>query len=353
MNKKLLTLAIGAALSAGAVVTAQAGTTLYGHFHVSADRYDNGVTELSVIANNSSRFGIKGDEDLGGGMKAIYQVESGIFNVDDGVGGFGATLRNTFVGLSGAWGAVKIGRHDTPLKDISRAVDRFNEQVGDARNLVGANLAAGNIGNMDARVNNMVRYESPKIAGGLTFNALHTSDDGAELLGNASHKHSSANAIWSQGPVWAAVAYSERGNAGTGEDTKDVRAVGRFDFGMGDVGAFYEQMSDLAGVSGRDQDVYGVFGSVKIGGATRVKAQYYKAKDVDGTAAVDGGKLMAVGLDHDLGKKTKVYVNYAKTTNDSGTIYNVASSPGGHGDLLPAASGNDAKVASVGLIVDF
>ena len=347
MNKKLLAVAVGAVLSAGAMVTVQADTTVYGHFHLSYDRTDNDVAKESAMANNSSRFGIKGDEDLGGGMKAIYQIESGIFNVDDGAGGLGATLRNTFVGLSGAWGAAKLGRHDTPTKDLGRAIDRFNEQVGDARNLI------GNKGNFDSRVSNMVRYESPKIAGGLTFNALHTSNNGAELGPNTAEKVTSANVIWNQGPVFAGVAYQTQANTTGTEDPSSIRVAGRFDFGMGDAGAYYEKMKDLSGVDGRDQSVYGVFGSVKFAGAFRVKGQYYKADDVDNTAAVDGAKMYAVGLNYDIGKKTQIYTNYAKTKNDSGANYAVTSGPGGHGESLTVANGNKISAVSVGMIIDF
>src|SRR3989304_1240195 len=91
MNKKLLIAAVGAALVAGPMMAAQAAPTVYGHFHMSLDRYDNGKdatsagsTERGVMNSNSSRFGIKGDEDLGGGLKAIYQVEGGVFAADDG-----------------------------------------------------------------------------------------------------------------------------------------------------------------------------------------------------------------------------------------------------------------------------
>lgn len=347
MNKKLLTVVVGAALSAGAMITAQADVVLYGHFHMSMDRIDNDTTKQSYMASNSTRFGIKGSEDLGGGMKAIYQMESGVFNADEGDGGLGATLRNTFMGLSGAWGSAKIGRTDTPTKTLYRKVDRFNEEVGDLRTTV------GNKGNFDARVNNMAIYESPKIAGGLTFAALHTSNSGDEAAVNTADKVTSASVIWDKGPVFAGAAYQVQGNSTGTEDPSNIRLVGRFDFGMGDVGGLYDRSSDLSGVSGRDQDVYGIFGSVKIGGATRFKAHYVRAKDVDGTAATDGTKLYALGIDHNLGKKTRVYANYAKSSNDSGANYAVATGGAGHGDTLGATTGLDISGISVGMVIDF
>lgn len=348
MNKKLLTIAVGTALSAGVMITAQADTVLYGHFHMSLDRLDNDVVKDSRISNNASRIGVKGNQDLGGGMKAIYQLETGVVALDEGTGGLGGTLRNSFIGLSGPWGTVKVGKHDTPTKDLGRKLDRFNEEIGDARNIYGAG------GAFDPRPSNMVRYESPKIAGGLTFNALHAGNNGAEQpLPNTAEKVTSANVIWDQGPIFAGLAYAVNGNATGTEDSTSIRAAGRFDFGMGDVGGLYERMSDLSGVSGRDQDVYGVFGSIKVGSVSRVKAQYFKAKDIDGTAAVDGGKLMAVGFDHNLGKTTRVYVSYAKIKNDSGATYNITSSNGGHGEVLPVSAGRDSSAISTGMVIDF
>ncbi|MEK7207402.1 MAG: porin, partial [Pseudomonadota bacterium] len=114
MNKKILMAAVGMALVAGPMVAAHAASaTVYGHMHMSMDRYDNDVNEEGMMSNNSSRFGFKGDEDLGGGLKAIYQAESGVFTIDEG-SGFGGTLRTTYMGFAGSWGTVKFGRHDTP-----------------------------------------------------------------------------------------------------------------------------------------------------------------------------------------------------------------------------------------------
>src|SRR3990167_6336854 len=110
MKKKLLMAAVGAALVVGPMVAANAAATLYGRFHLSMDRQDNGgdpAIEQGLISSNTSRFGIKGDEDLGGGLKSIYQMETS-FTADEGGGSLAG--RNTFVGLAGEMGTVKIGR---------------------------------------------------------------------------------------------------------------------------------------------------------------------------------------------------------------------------------------------------
>ena len=74
------------------------------------------------MSSNSSNIGFRGSEDLGGGLKAIFQIESAI-NIDTGSGGLGS--RNSNVGLSGGWGTVFYGNWDTPYKVITLKADPF------------------------------------------------------------------------------------------------------------------------------------------------------------------------------------------------------------------------------------
>src|SRR3990167_6723429 len=363
MNKKLLMVAVGAALVAGPMLAAQAETKLYGHFHMSLDRFDNDTNEDGRVSSNSTRIGVRGTEDLGGGLKSIYQLETGVAAIDEGTGGLGGTLRNSYVGFAGDWGAVKVGRHDTPTKDLNRKLDRFNEEIGDARNFIGAGVS-------DARVSNMIRYESPSF-GGATVTVQHTSNDASgttstvtaapgsvttTTTGEATasvQKSTSANLLWTSGPLFAGLAYEEQGST-TSDNPTDLRLAGRYDFGDFDVGLFWETMSDLVGVSGVDQDVLGVLASFKFAN-NRVKFQWYDADDIDGTAAEDGAKLWAISLDHLFSKTTRAYVSYAKVENDNGTTaYNIASANGGHYEALPATTlGASVTGFSAGMVIDF
>jgi len=270
-------------------------------------------------------------------------LETGVAAIDEGTGGLGGTLRNSYVGFAGDWGAVKVGRHDTPTKDLNRKLDRFNEEIGDARNVIGAGV-------FDARVSNMIRYESPSF-GGATVTVQHTSNNGAEAT-VGTQKDTGVNLLWTSGPLFAGVSYEELGSA-TSDNPTDLRLAGRYDFGDFDVGLFWETMSDLGGIAGVDQDVLGVVASFKFAN-NRVKFQWYDADDVDGTAAEDGGTLWAIGLDHIFSKTTRAYVSYAKAENDSGAGYNIASSNGGHGEVLAATTaGASVTGFSAGMVIDF
>lgn len=348
MKKKLLMAAVGAALVAGPTVAVHAATTLYGHMHMSYDRMDNDNNqENGILANNSSRFGIKGSEDVGGGLKAIYQVESGTFQADDGSGGFGATLRNTFVGFSGGWGTVKIGRHDTPMKEVGRKLDDFNEQFGDARTLI------GNAGAFDLRVSNMIRYDTPKFGGGFTASIMQTSNNGSnDNLGNTNNKVNSLNAQYSSGPIWAGLAWEEQGVTGSNDNPTNIRLMGSYTFNDIELGLLWDMMSDLGGVAGADRDALGLFASYKMGN-NKLKFNYIKLDELDNTPNT-GADMIAIGVNHSLSKTVTLYANYAATSNDNLAANGVVSGAAGHdSNVLAPALGKDYTGYSLGTIIKF
>ncbi len=352
MNKKLLIAAVGAALVAGPMLAAQADTTVYGHFHESMDHYDNGgTTEKGLLNSNSSRFGIKGNEDLGSGLKAIYQVESGIFNADDGSGGstgaqlgLGGQLRNTYLGFAGSsWGSVKFGRHDTPVKDMSRAIDAFNEEIGDMRTYVGNST-------FDNRVSNMVRYDSPSFSG-VQFGLLY----GASEV-NTDVRTTSGSVTWTQGPIYLGLGYeTQKAHSSALKDANDIRLAGKFNVtNEFYIDALYDKMKDLNGTSGNDSKAWSLGAGYKMAN-NLFKLQYAKADKTDKATTADGAKAWVVGVDHNFSKTTKVYFDYAKATNDAGSTRNISSSYGGHGvTAVPAvAAGKDPKGYSLGMVLNF
>lgn len=134
MKKSALALAVAAAL-VGFGSAAYADTTLYGSARVSVDYNDvsapDGVTDTSNlyqsnwdVYNNSSRLGVRGEEDLGGGLAAIYQYE---FGVDITEGGNFNSNRPKWVGLKGAsWGSITAGTQWTPYYNVIGIGDIFN-----------------------------------------------------------------------------------------------------------------------------------------------------------------------------------------------------------------------------------
>ncbi len=384
MNKKLLMAAIGAALAAGPMMAAQAAPTVYGHLHLSLDNYkvDNATgassstTQRSLLNSNSSRFGLKGDEDFGGGLKGIWQVESGVFSATDGSGGFGSPLRNTFVGFAGSWGTAKFGRHDTPMKDMGRMVDLFNEQIGDARTVVGNNNGTVNGVNtgqsFDNRISNMVRYESPNMGGvkaNLSYGMPECNTTASVANSNCSGngtRTTSGDVLWSGGPVTAGLGYEKDNTGGVTNTPKIMRLIGKYSMADLTFNALYEKQKDItgnlpAGKSGDDRTAWSVGAGYKIAN-NMLKFQYSKANKSDQAATVAGsndnsGKVWALGVDHSLSKSTLVYFAYAKAENGQGTnAYNVSNNLGGHDTTnVPNVGklGGSSKSYSFGTIMNF
>src|SRR6186713_1018355 len=114
MKKKLVAVAVAGVLGAPLAAHAQtANVTLYGRLNVDLEwvkgaQPDGSNPNVTRLSSNSSRFGIRGTESLGGGLNAIFQIENGSIRPTTGDGG-NLAGRDSFVGLSGGWGTFKMG----------------------------------------------------------------------------------------------------------------------------------------------------------------------------------------------------------------------------------------------------
>ena len=170
MKKSALALAVAAGL-VGFGSAAYADTTLYGSARVSVD-YDEwdsdyvnldgellrirGGSDAWDVYNNASRLGVRGEEDLGGGLSAIYQYE---FGVDVTEGGNLNSNRPKWVGLRGnSWGSVTAGTQWTPYYNVVGIGDIFNSsKVFDNRTYLGNTFGL--------RMDNSLIYSSPNWSG--------------------------------------------------------------------------------------------------------------------------------------------------------------------------------------------
>lgn len=346
MNKKLLALAVAAALVPAAAMADSGNVTIYGSLHMSVDSLSDGSNRELNVSSNSSYIGFKGNEDLGNGLKAVWQMESlvgigqtGAANGDGSDSANRLTSRNSYLGLAGGFGTALLGKHDTPLKIVGRKADLFGDQIGDSRNLI----ANGGIG--DLRPDNVVAYISPTISGFHGAIAYVTNNDATAAEANST-KAVSGLAMYESGPVMVAVAYEKHNVDGTGADPKEWRLVGGYNFGDVKLVALYQSSDDLGAVDSNDRKVWGLGAAYKMG-ATTIKGQYYKAGDLNGAAATDAS-MFALGADYSLSKRTTAYAAYAKTSNDTGASFSAFG--GGHGDqVATAAAGKDPSGFSLGL----
>jgi len=363
MMKKILAAAIVSAFAAPAFA-ATANVDVYGvlNYAVASIDSDTGAVDRQLtLASQNSRIGFKGAEDLGGGLSAIWQIESTVF-LDEGGGPF--ATRNTFVGLKGGFGSVLLGRHDTPVKLLRGKVDNFGDTLADSRNLLGANAVSG-ASSYDLRPNNTLVYMSPNLSG-LTFMAAYTADHGTTGTGGVfpgcdagvdcnDRDGYSVSADYANGPLMLGMGYERHntnalvGGVNTDVDRSIWRAVAGFNVGGFKLGAEYERASadsNVAAFAGDDRNAWGLFANYALGNVV-LKANYLTVGDYEGVND-SGAKQYTVGVDYNLSKRTTASVFYAQIKNDTNAGFDIGRAQG-VSDSTTVANGADPSVLALGL----
>lgn len=196
--KTKIAAAIALSLLAGSTFAAP---TFYGEIDASVDYLpeDNasGTPDRDVVevSSNSSYIGIKGDEKLTDRLSAVYLAEWAFIADGDGTDW---TQRNRYVGLKDTkLGTVKVGTHDTPLKQLSGVVDTFNNYVANNADIHG--IMTGEV-----RLANAVVYEAPAVklpTGVIKFNALLATGEDSGIKSNNGATKAAGRGL---GDTWSA-----------------------------------------------------------------------------------------------------------------------------------------------------
>jgi predicted porin len=338
MKKTLLALAVLGA-SAGVASAQQTNVTVYGIVDAGIQYKNDGnpagkTLSLESGMQNSSRLGFKGTEDLGGGLSAIFTLENG-FNVDDGTLGNGSRLfgRQAWVGLSGGFGSVKLGRQQTFLYYALSEDDPFHINLaGNAQKVFGA----GQYGTDPlSRSNNTISYSTTNI-GGFTGGASYSF--GEQAGNNSLNRSVSAGGTYVNGPVNVQLVYQKSNTApvigqlatalGTGTATADVSTVlvgATYDFRVVKAHLGYANTKfNLTTTSAKDNDIL-VGVTVPLTSADAVLASYIR-NDVKELSAAKSNQF-ALGYTHALSARTDLYTSAAYLKNDSSIGVN-AFAPG-------------------------
>ncbi len=239
MNKNLIALAVAGACVAPAAAMAQTGpVTLYGRvyelFSSVEAKGDGPAAETprrTVLYDESSLLGVRGTEDLTGGLKAFFQLETA-FNATQTSGNTFAN-RNSGIGLQGGWGSILIGRWDMPYKVTTYSVDAFGDLT------LGGIVGVGHgQGTFDRRDSNVVQYWSPNFAGFGVKVAMTTNETKTATV---NPHDEGANITYAHGPVYAFLAYEKHKDVAVSVDEKAYSGGGTFAFGPLKVGAEYEK----------------------------------------------------------------------------------------------------------------
>ena len=339
----------------------------YGRAHLALENQDDGNKyKQTNLSSNSSRLGLRGDKSFGD-LKGIWQIESEIqFNrMESGAGTSPSTQaadkagtntfasRDTFAGVEGSFGQVKVGKFDTPMKVARAAADLFGDQLGDMRNITRTGAK------FDERPNNIIQYQSPAMSGvrvALAYSPHSTgvSDVNTTTGVTKETAMTSMSVSYNAGDFSAALAQ---------ESYEKDHADGKRDAMR--LALSYKLMNDLKLV-GFFQDATYLKSATDDQGSkvTGFGAEYqiipnhtvFRAHVMDRAAnkANSDAKMTAIGIDRIISKELRFYANYAMVTN--GSAVKVAPWSEGKADgskVTPGADGKDTKGFAIGMRYDF
>ena len=358
MKRVLLASAISAAIAAPTVAIAQHHNhntnqnQIYGKVNVSVDRTEfPAVSDNWQLNSNKTFFGLRGHADLDfAGLRGIYQLELGInptrnptmtntMGEDRTSGGNTLTSRNSFIGLQGQFGTVMAGTFDTPLRDLGRRVDQFDDmQFADIFNLV-----AG-----EWRAEQIVQYSTPQIADMITVNIATVASDRNDVNDTTRENTGlfdsySVSALLEHNNFYAGIGFDHNNFGATGQNgtylsntftanafaapasLDIVRAVAGIDLEVIEVGVMLQQaetrqrQAEIGNRKEKEQSFL-VSGAIPLGLIT-LKAQYGETDtDIASDAKV---RHYTVGADYALGKQTKTYVYGTQRSTDGDRDYGV------------------------------
>ena len=326
MQKKLIALAVVAAFSAPALADT-GNINVYGKAFMTFDQFDSGAagdSSVMRVNTNASRFGVKGSEDLGDGLKGIFQYEVQMDADGNSKNGFGNGTRNSGLGLEGGFGKVIFGVWDTPFKVAHNKIELFDNTTNwSATNVIGHSAGKNYI----TRQANMVQYWSPKM-GGLQAAFMYSPDEAKSSTSDKSIM--SLSGTYDMDELYVSAAYESRNDASvTGTTDNALRLVGKYNLGDFWLGAMAERMktntSATTDVSGTNMELVGEF---KMG-ASRIAASYTKAGSTAvGAVAANDVNQIAVKYAYAFSKRTEAFAAYgSKKTN--GTTSTTAKTFGG------------------------
>jgi predicted porin len=322
MNKSLLALAVLGAFAASA--QAQSSVTVYGSFDGGVRYVDNvdtlGNSRLTVGSNgtyNSNRIGFRGTEDLGGGLSARFQLETG-FNTGTGALAGNLFNRTATVGVGGAWGAIDIGHQYSVNFRTIGAYDPFNYKytaiiplaVAAAGNATATNPFGG------TRFSNDIQYTGA--FGPLTVRAEYALGETAGSTGNGSAQ--GVGATYAAGPFSFGGAYTQKkpnigGATPSYQDNTQWTVGGAFKTGALRVAGGYINEDQEISATVRDSEVKNAWVGLSFGltPALELSSAFYQTKSETATAS---GKrnLFIVGTTYALSKRTNLYadIDYSK-----------------------------------------
>ncbi|MEO7887263.1 MAG: porin [Polaromonas sp.] len=344
---------------------AQSSVTLYGAVdsYVEVASAGNGnVTRVSSGGMMGSRFGFRGSEDLGGGLKANFVLEAG-FLTDTGAGTGTATVptstvptggnymfqRLATVGLSGSFGAVNIGRQYTPHFGTMAAFDPTGFTMSGALNYYagpGAGINGGGLADATTRRDNSIQYTTP-VMGGFKANIFYAL---GESTGVGQPKSTgnlfNISGQYNGSALAAQVSYlTEKTVYLIGNTDKYTDFSISYDFGFIKPSAiFVRRRGDMTGAPAIDAYQIGASAPVGVG---KLIATYGQLKNK--TTANADSKAFGIRYDYPLSKRTTLYGGATKISNNANAGYTISGGGGSSAGLALSSVGQSPSSIYAGI----
>ena len=295
INKHSLALAALALVAAG-TASAQSTVTLYGRLNVTAERQKVGTVKQSEIVNNSSRLGLKGEEELGGGMKAGFIIEHG-FDPSTGVGASTFWGRQSELYLSTGFGMLRLGNFGSEAQLATGDwVSMHNHDTGTS-----ADRLYAYFGNDT----NKVAYRAPTFVKNLVL-------EGSASEGSATTKRTyDLAANYELGALKLGAGYNKQG------DAKQFAVRAAYELGAFTVGTYVQRDTNAIAAGSRT--------NVRLAGMYTMGASEFHVNvgtaGKVGSVANSKASQATLGYNYNLSKRTKVYGFYTRFNDGTAGLY--------------------------------
>ena len=340
LQRKRLATAVASACALPAVALAQVPSwiQIYGRANVSYERITTSSSSNTALqpnqsnwdlVDNSSRIGFRGNKDLGGGLTGLFQMESRV-RLDQGFGNL--TSRDSYAGLAGNFGTVRLGRTIGPVYYATYDyISMHNHDTGTSSDALLAPTVFGDQGFM----NNTVWYTSPKLGGAFTVDVAHSLLGVQRLPGESQPRYLGLVGSYDQGPLHVAASYANTQRTanldGTGatmvpDNDKAYTIGGLYDFKTFVVGALIESAKSKTLAGGDASRNYVRVSAMMPVGKNEFHVNFGTTNHGVGSTASnnasnDGAKQWTLAYNYNITKETKIYAFYTKVDNDTNGTY--------------------------------
>lgn len=321
-----------AAVFASTGAFAQSSVTMFGIVDVNTRYEKNSDLPSNLTMNNSGlssgRLGFRGVEDLGGGLKAGFWLESDV-NADTGsISATGKMFqRRSTVSLMGNFGEIRLGRDFSPASQHTTKFDPFGV-IG----LAGSSVSSRMPGAFASyyRHDNAMQYFTPTF-GGAQLEVMYAPD---ESVTSNTGRHMATRLVYDNGPLSLSASYGTTNVNAAGSKLKQMGLAAAYDFGFVRLMGFFQ----------RDDVPFGTYGTVTAGAEDRIllgftapigrhqlRGSYVRTNSRGGNAAFNGSDAdkYSIGYVHNLSNRTALYTTGSYIANKGNANFSLAGGASG------------------------